>query len=205
MTDSSTELASLIRRARDGDRDALDRLCAVYRPFLRLLAQSGAGAEVNRRAETSDVVQLTELDVTQSIQDFRGTTEPEFSAWLKRIMRRNIADAVRNNRAAKRDVRKEARLEDPCGSATVSWFQPVGSDATPSQFVMRGEAALHLALALESLPLDQRDVVRLRHIEGLKLHEIAAELHKTPGAVAGLLRRGLLTLRDRMGSESRYL
>jgi RNA polymerase sigma-70 factor (ECF subfamily) len=205
MTDSATELTELIRRARDGDRDALNQLCEKYRPFLRLIAKSGVGAEVNRRAETSDVVQLTELDIAQSIQDFRGTTEPEFSAWLKRILHRNIADAVRNNRAAKRDVRREARLDDPHGSAAISWFQPIGNDATPSQFVMKGESALQLALALESLAPDQRDVVRLRHIEGLKLHEIATQLHKTPGAVAGLLRRGLVTLRDRMGSESRYI
>src|SRR5262245_28133583 len=108
MTDSATELTELIRRARGGDRDALNQLCAKYRPFLRLIAKSGVGAEVNRRAETSDVVQLTELDVAQSIQDFRGSTEPEFSAWLKRILHRNIADAVRNNRAAKRDLRREA-------------------------------------------------------------------------------------------------
>jgi hypothetical protein len=38
----------------------------------------------------------------------------------------------------------------------------------------------------------------------MKLVEIAARLQKTPGAVAGLLRRGQKALRDKIGAMSQF-
>jgi hypothetical protein len=42
-------------------------------------------------------------------------------------------------------------------------------------------------------------------MEGMKLIEIAGCLNKTPGAVAGLLRRGQNRLREEIGSLSRIM
>ena len=83
-------------------------------------------------------------------------------------------------------------------------MQPVGRDPTPSRLVMNGEAALRFAAALESLPEDQRLAVRMRYLEGLKLAEIAENLQKSPAAVAGLIRRGQLALRDQLGRFSHF-
>jgi DNA-directed RNA polymerase specialized sigma24 family protein len=40
-----------------------------------------------------------------------------------------------------------------------------------------------------------------RHCRGLGLQEIAAETGRTTASVAGLLRRGLATLREQLGEE----
>ena len=52
------------------------------------------------------------------------------------------------------------------------------------------------------LPVEQRDVVIQKHLRNRTLQEIADETHRTVPAVAGLLRRGLATLRDIMDNLS---
>jgi RNA polymerase sigma-70 factor (ECF subfamily) len=60
---------------------------------------------------------------------------------------------------------------------------------------MRGEAAVRLAQAMETLPEDQREAIRLRHLEGFTLVELAAHFDRSEVAVAGLVKRGLRGLR----------
>jgi RNA polymerase sigma-70 factor (ECF subfamily) len=203
MVPSDVEVDRLIARAQMGDREALGQLCARYRPYLRIIAANMVGQALERRADASDIVQETEIEMVRGIQDFRGTTEPELSAWLKTMLRRNVADKVRYNRAPKRDQRREQYLDGASESASITWMQPVGREESPSRLVMNGEAALRFAEALEALAEDQRDVVRMRFMGGMKLSEIATAMNKSPGAVAGLLRRGLDALREQFGSISR--
>ena len=39
--------------------------------------------------------------------DFRGQTEPEFTAWMMRLLERNLLMSIRNNTLGKRNVRLE--------------------------------------------------------------------------------------------------
>ncbi len=204
MVPPEVEIERLISAAQMGDRGALSLLCERYRPFLQTIATMKIGRALERRVDASDIVQETELEMVRGIQEFRGKTEPELSAWLKQMLRRNISDKVRDNRAAIRDLRREMYLDGASASASLTWMQPADRDGTPSQFVMNGEAALRFALALQSLPEDQAAVVRMRYLEGMKLSEIAAAVGKTPGSVAGLLRRGQDALRAQIGSVSGF-
>ena len=81
------------------------------------------------------------------------------------------------------------------GSAMLSWYEPAAEQESPSERIVEAERALQLARALEQLPDDQGEAVRLRHLEGRKLVEIAESMNKTPDAVAGLARRGVATIR----------
>jgi RNA polymerase sigma-70 factor (ECF subfamily) len=66
---------------------------------------------------------------------------------------------------------------------------------------MRGEMAIRLAAEIESLPDDQRDAVRLRHLEGWSIGELAVHFDRSESAVAGLLKRGLRRLRDQLADS----
>jgi RNA polymerase sigma-70 factor (ECF subfamily) len=201
---SSRELQRLLIDSRT-DPQAADRLLELYRPVLRLIAEQTVGAGLRRREDASDIVQRTLLEAYEAFQHFEGRTEPEFSAWLKQIMRRNVTNLVRDNRAAKRDVRRELYLDDAEGSVSVTWMQPAGPGTTPSQRVIKAEAALNLARAIDELPEQQRIAVRMRHLEGTGIDEIAATMGKTPAAVAGLIRRGLQSLRERLAGDTSWL
>lgn len=198
---TASELEAAIRAVRR-DGAARDRLLDHYRPYLTLLAEQSLGPAVRRREDASDVVQRTMLEAAQAVASFRGTSEPEFSAWIKQILRRNVANAVRDHHAAKRDVRREQVLEDDDGSAMLSWRIPAAHQTSPSLKVIKAEAALNLVRCLDRLPDDQRRAVVMRHLEGRTLAEIAETLQKTPAAAAGLLRRGVSSLRQRLADES---
>jgi RNA polymerase sigma-70 factor (ECF subfamily) len=192
-----TPLESLVRKAKDGDRAALDQLMAQYRPLLRLLAEQGMGRAARAREDASDVVQLTELEAYRSLRAFRGTTSGEFTAWVKQILRNNLANTMRRHRAGKRDVGQEIPSRDD-GTSGLSWIHPDARCASPSQRLMTTEAALAVASALTELPEMQRLAVCMRHLEGRRVDEIAEALDASTAAVAGLLRRGLHALRSRL-------
>ena len=63
---------------------------------------------------------------------------------------------------------------------------------------MRDEQSVRLAAALAKLPDDQREAVRLRHLEGCTLAELAERFNRSEDAVAALLKRGLENLRKRL-------
>jgi len=201
---SSRELQRLLTESR-ANPEAADRLLELYRPVLRLIAEHLVGSGLRRREDASDIVQRTVLEAYAAFEQFQGQSEPEFSAWLKQILRRNVANLVRDNRAAKRDVRREQYLDAAEGSVSVTWMQPAGRGTTPSQRVIKAEAALNLAHAIDELPDGQRVAVRMRHLEGCSIDEIAEAMQKSPAAVAGLIRRGLDALRQQLTGDTSWL
>ncbi len=135
------------------------------------------------------------MDAFAKRDQFRGTTEAELAAWLREILKHNLADALRHQRRDKRDVRRERSLEDGIDasfSRTQDWLAAVQS--SPSQKAVKQEDLLRLSEALTKLPEAQREVIVLHHLQGLKLAEVAAEIGRSEAAVAGLLFRGLRTL-----------
>ena len=69
---------------------------------------------------------------------------------------------------------------------------------------MKGERAVRLAIMLGKLPEVQREAIRLRYLEGRTLQQIAKSIGRSEMAVAGLLKRGLRSLRDLSGTESSF-
>jgi RNA polymerase sigma-70 factor (ECF subfamily) len=59
-----------------------------------------------------------------------------------------------------------------------------------------------LADALAVLPPDYRDVIVLRHVEGLPFEIVAQRMNRSAGAVRMLWLRALRSLRQTLGAES---
>jgi RNA polymerase sigma-70 factor (ECF subfamily) len=154
------------------------------------------------KCDPEDVVQQTLAEAATNFAQFSGTTEPEFSAWLQQMHRHNLNDALRKLLAQKRAAHREQPIYEADGSASFCWNEPAAEQTTPSQRLLRGEKALRLAHLLQELPAAQRDAVRMRHLEGRSVREIAGELDRSVVAVAGLIKRGLETLRGRMHEHS---
>jgi RNA polymerase sigma-70 factor, ECF subfamily len=168
-----------------------------FRSYLLLLAQMKLDRKLRGKLDASDVVQQTLLEAHQGLESFRGDDTAAQAAWLRKILARNLANAVRDLTRAKRDVRKERSLQtdlDASASQLQGWL--AAEQSSPSQRAERHERALQLAEALTQLPDSQRDAILLRHFQGLSLAEIAEQLECTTGAVTGLLQRGLKNLRN---------
>jgi RNA polymerase sigma-70 factor, ECF subfamily len=201
ISSSSDCLATLIHRAKQGDSVAVELLFRRYRPYLRLVCSVQLPRLFQKREDESDIVQHTLMDATRGLPEFRGETEAEFEAWMSRLLERNILQSVRRNTADKRDIRREAVDQSPHDSASLVWHNQVTDSTSLNSKVFRGEAALQLADALEKLPADQRIAVELRYLGQQPLKFIAEYMGKTTGAVAGLIRRGIESLRDLVPPE----
>jgi RNA polymerase sigma-70 factor (ECF subfamily) len=167
-----------------------------FRPYLRLLAQLHLDPQLRGKLDASDVVQQTLLEAHLGLGQFRGEGDQALAAWLRQILARNLANAVRDYHRAKRDVARERSLEaavEESSARLEAWL--VAEQPSPSEHAIRNEQVLRLAEALLALPESQREVVVLRHWQGWSLDAISKHLGRSPAAVAGLLHRGLKQLR----------
>jgi RNA polymerase sigma-70 factor, ECF subfamily len=179
----------------DSDGIDLDR----FRPYLLMLARLQFDEVLQAKLDASDVVQQTMLEAHQALADFRGTSDREKAAWLRRILARNLADEMRKFQRGKRNVNLEASLQSSLNESTVcleNWL--AHEDASPSECAIANEQLVDLAAALMKLPEDQRRAVELHHLQGRPSAAVAEQLGRTEVSVAGLLRRGLKRLRELM-------
>jgi RNA polymerase sigma-70 factor (ECF subfamily) len=199
MKDDSLTPNQLLERALRGDREALGRLLEAERMTLHRLAQRQLEGRIAARVDASDVVQQTFLDAYRSFPQFAGQDARELVAWLQGILDHKVATAIRDHTLLqKRNLGREQSIDDSqAGGAALKQELDAGH-SSPSQKALRGEEAERLSQALTALPADQREAVRLRHLEGWALADIAQHLGRTPAATAGLIKRGMQALRRQM-------
>jgi RNA polymerase sigma-70 factor (ECF subfamily) len=204
MSDSAfSSPHQLLRAARDGESAALGKLLESYRNYLYLLASSRIRGRLALRASPSDVVQETFVQACASFPQFRGTSEAEFLVWLRKVLATRLARLCeRHVSAEKRDIRREVSWEEICVSLdrSTARLQSVVLAKSPSpgtQFDQR-EQAVVIADLLAALPDDYREVLVLRHVEGLPFPEVADKMGRSHGAVRMLWMRAIEVLRKQL-------
>jgi RNA polymerase sigma-70 factor (ECF subfamily) len=167
-----------------------------FRAYLDLLARMELSPRLQAKLGPSDIVQQTMLQAHRAWKDFRGTTEGELAAWLRKILARNLAHAGRDHGRAKRDVARERSLEASLNQSSARLEALLAADqSSPSQKAERHERAVRLAEALKSLPEAQREAVELHYWQGWPLAQIGEHLGRSKPSVAGLLHRGIKRLK----------
>jgi RNA polymerase sigma-70 factor (ECF subfamily) len=201
---TTPEPVELLPLARAGDGRALGRLLEQYRGYLVLLARLEIGRRLQGKVDAGDLVQETFLEAHRDFGQFHGDSEAELVAWLRRILATNLANVVRHYLGTqRRDVRLERQLAaDLDQSSRVLDGGLVANLTSPSQQAARRELAVLLGEALERLPDDYREVLILRHLEGLTFPEVAARMGRTVDVVKKLWPRALAHLRRLLGEAS---
>ena len=173
------------------------QLLEPYRKYLWVLAQVHLDPRLRGKLEAADVVQQVLLRACVGLDQLRDRAPPVVAAWLRKILARTLADAVRDFERARRDIDRERSLEAALDRSSVRLEAWLAADqSSPSERAARNEDLLRLADALCALPDDTREAVVLKHCRDWTLAEIAAHLGRTPAAVASLLHRGLKQLRS---------
>ena len=184
MTDPSAEHAPSLER---------------FRNYLYLLARLQCQRRLQAKVDASDIVQQTMVQALGGLGAFRGRSEAEMAAWLRQILAKHLASVARDLGREKRDVARERSLEaalDQSASRLEVWL--AAGDSSPSQKAARSEQVLRLADAMAGLPEAQREAITLHHLQNRTLREIGDQQGRTEAAVAGLIKRGLRTLRGRL-------
>lgn len=200
------ELVSRIAQARAGQTGAMGELLEAQRATLVARAERQLGLLLHRRMSASDVVQQSFVEALRAFPQFRGSSGPEFAAWLSRILEHHLEHAVRDHTTvAKRSIAREQPLPvaGPGESQVLGGEEFAAAIPSPSTRAMEQEQADLVAQLLADLPLDQQTAVRLRY-EGMPLAEIAARLGRSTSAVASLIKRGMHELRSRVQTRPEW-
>lgn len=201
MSESSYPTLSLLQQARQGDGSSLGILLRKYFRYLNSLSHGHLDDRIGIRVSASDIVQDTLLEAHRDFGSFSGTTIEEFTGWLRRILFNNLATSIEKHVLAdKRDVRKQKSLDQDLGRTDQSHpklarylQQDITSPSTPMQ---RDESLGQLLTAINQLPPDYEEVIRLRHFDDLSFNQIAERLGRNSGAVRMMWVRAVEKLRQ---------
>ncbi|MBM4070338.1 MAG: sigma-70 family RNA polymerase sigma factor [Planctomycetes bacterium] len=186
------ETERLLEQARDGDRQAFERLFALYRPFVRQVVGLRLDPRLRGRLDLSDVVQETQREALRRLGDFLRRQPMPFRVWLRKTAYECLVKLREHHDAAKRSPRREVHL--PQGSSLLLAQQLLRSGSSPSQQLSRRELARQVNQALARLPEADRDILLMRNFEGLAYEEVAAALEIAPAAARKRYGRALLRL-----------
>jgi RNA polymerase sigma-70 factor (ECF subfamily) len=188
MTESDHEL---MRRCRDGDAAAFDRLVARWRgPLLRILGRLTGRPGITGMAggaEVDDLSQEVFLRVLRHRNRYRE--RGAFSTWLYRIALNVTRDAARRRR------RRRALGRLLHWSGPISGPVPLGE---PARVVEQDELRRHIAEALDGLPRKLREPLVLRHFGGLTFGQVAEVTGVAQSTARSRIETALLCLRTEL-------
>jgi RNA polymerase sigma-70 factor (ECF subfamily) len=195
------EVSEAIAKARSGDPSLLWHATDGLRPYLKAVVTGVLRQRLAGKVDASDVVQQGLLASVERFEQFRGRDAADFHAWVVAIVRNEARNLLRFWHQERRHVAREnapPSTDSRIDGQPLRMSIPVGlggATPTPSQRVALREEASHLLAALDRLPAEHREVLTLRHFEGLSHAQIAARTGKSEEAVRQLWVRALRRLR----------
>lgn len=169
-----------MRRAKDGDRQALAALCDRYAPRVHKTAQH----LLRDPEDARDAAQEALVKLVRRIDRFRG--QSAFSTWLHRLVVNTCKDV-----AQERFVRRtEPLVEDV----------RVAADGDPVSALAAAETRRELKRRLAELPAAQAQVVGLKDAFELPFAEIATVTGLPVGTAKCYAHRGRNGLRERLSA-----
>lgn len=203
MSDSEVEL---VQRIKAGESDALVMFIEKRKPQLLAFIEKNASDSLRRKIESTDLLQEVTISALGSVGDVELGDRDPFS-WLCQLAERRIIDAHRRlfgakKRSAEKEVGLLSTSKDPDQKGFIDVL--VASMTSPSKAFSRNQREFHLLAALDSLPEESREALKMRYVENLPSKEIATRLGKTDGATRVLLTRSLSKLQAILGSNSLF-
>jgi RNA polymerase sigma-70 factor, ECF subfamily len=182
---------ALVRKAQQGDTQALDDLLRVHRDRIWGVCRRITGSD----ADAQDATQEASIAIMRHIGKFDGNAA--FSTWVYRIATNAALDELRRRKrrpVAMDDAGFEMAGVRPAGIAA---FTESGSNSFDRQIADR----LQVDAALAKLPPDFRAAVVLRDLCDLDYGEIAEVLGIPAGTVRSRIARGRAALGPLIGQQ----
>jgi RNA polymerase sigma-70 factor, ECF subfamily len=168
----------LVARARAGDRQALEELCARHAPRVERLARH----LLRDPEDARDAAQEALAKVCVRLGQFRG--DSQFSTWLHRLVVNTCRDAAERQRS-----RAHEELADDLRA---------GPEADPSRAAGISELRRELCESLAEISPEQARVVVLKDALGYSFEEIATAAGMPVGTAKCHAHRGRNRLRERL-------
>jgi len=175
----------IVERALTGDAEAFSEIVRRWERRIFALTYGMLGREEDAR----DATQETFLAAFRNLRGFRG--EAKVSSWLHRIA---VNQCISRQRRSK--VRSEAALDDEHEKHASSFVTPVRY--SPARVAEGRQETLAVRRAINSLPVELRQVVVMKEFEELTFREIADALELPLSTVKSRLYTALKQLQMRL-------
>jgi RNA polymerase sigma-70 factor (ECF subfamily) len=199
MASNPIDEDGLIRRAIDGDQDALAKLFQIHRPRLKRMVKLRMDRRLQGRFDASDVLQEAAIDLSKRLPDYVADHKIPFFIWLRLITSQRLAQLHRQHLGtAKRDANMDVSLYRrawPQASTEYLASQLLGRFTSVSEKAVRAELQIKLQQTLNDMDPDDREVLVLRHFEELSNEETAKVLEINASAASKRYVRALRRLK----------
>jgi RNA polymerase sigma-70 factor (ECF subfamily) len=182
---TATSDEQIVERALTGDAEAFGEIVTRWERRIFALAYGILGREEDAR----DATQETFLAAFRNLRNFRG--EAKVSSWLHRIA---VNQCITRQRRAK--VRNEAGLDDEQEKDASNFAAPLSY--SPARVTEGREQIVAVRRAVNSLPIELRQVVVMKEFEELTFREIADALDVPLSTVKSRLYTALRQLQMRL-------
>lgn len=194
----SDQTSVLLERVAAGNPAALDRLLRLHRGYLRRVVQGRMEPALSARVDASDVVQETQFVIAKRIGDFIKRRPTSFRIWIRQKVLEQLVDQRRRHiEAEKRSVLKEQNMSDVSSMALARKLLA----ETPSKILRKIELQEQVRGFIEQLSENDREVLSLRHVEGLSNSEDADILEIDPNTARQRYGRALRRLHQRLAEN----
>ena len=190
VTDNETSF-QLLLRAKAGDADALERLCARYLPRLHRWARGRLPRGARGAVDTGDIVQEVLIKVVRRIPIIEPRDEGAFQGYLRQALANRFRDEARR------------LVANPAPAAIDSaWPSPGPS---PLEEAIGAEGVARYEAALARLSLDDQRAIVARCEWGMSHAEVAEILGKsTANAARVAIHRALVRLAKEMAGGRQH-
>jgi RNA polymerase sigma-70 factor (ECF subfamily) len=182
------ELMPVLRRAAEGDQIALHDLMEKFRKPLARMIDRRLDRQLKTRVDASDVVQDSYLEAWKHLPEYVANPAVPFVVWLRQIVSQQAVAAYRTHVVAQmRSAHRETSLNHAPVTTDESQIladRLAGPIDSPSFAAMRDERRAILVETLETMEPDEREILTLRHFDGLNSVESAELLGITPAAAS---------------------
>jgi RNA polymerase sigma-70 factor, ECF subfamily len=176
-----------------GDLAALGLMIDAHKDRLIAMLQRRIDPRIAVRIDAHDVLQMTFLAAQKKWPIARGADGISDYAWLYRIALDTLIEVARRQTAGNRNIAKHAPL--PEGSSMQLAQGIIDSGTSPSAAFSREENRQAIRRAVDLLAETDRQIIWMRHQDGLSHREIAAVLEVTENAATVRYARALQRLR----------
>jgi RNA polymerase sigma-70 factor (ECF subfamily) len=194
----------LLRHARAGDGEAVNRLMDRHRDSLRRMVQMRLDRALAGRVDASDIVQDVLWEASRRLSDYLGNAKLPFHLWLRELAKDHVIDAHRRHRKAqRRSVDRERPLAGafPDRSSLDLAGQLRDGELTPAAAALRKELEVRFRDAIEQLDEEDAEIILMRHHEQLTSSETAQALGLSAPAAGMRYLRALRRLRAILGES----
>ena len=182
---TNLEEAQIIKRAQNGSESDFETLILSCQGK----AYSIAYRYLNNQEDAMDALQESFIKAYRALGTFKGNSS--FQTWIYRIVVNTCYDMLRKKKSR---IQADSLYRNDGDDEYV--IEIPDKDKGPEDLAINHEETIDILRILEQLPLDHKEIIILRDVEGYSYEEIVDILSINIGTVKSRISRARLRLRE---------